>query len=160
MKTDCRTVLKLNQPGLLAATGMGSMPRLGHGPTFSAPVKRIRDIIELIHSEAANPTRFLEKLALGRIAPCWAFAMYYASLLLISHGESVLRDRAWLHKVGNLRGLLEAVAGKWKIAGTSDPRSFVECFAVFMVLTCRFPERYVYSLDQALQRRHMSGYVA
>ncbi|KAK4191818.1 hypothetical protein QBC35DRAFT_486036 [Podospora australis] len=143
--TNLITVLKLNQPGLLAAAGMGSTPGLVHGLTSSGPVKRVRDIIDLIHNEAVtrnpasadNPTRFEEKLALGWLAPSWAFAVYHASLLLITHGETPLQDATWLHKVQNLRRLLETIATRWKIA-----------------------EQYVQSLDQALQRRRMSGYVA
>ncbi|KAK0747929.1 hypothetical protein B0T21DRAFT_406490 [Apiosordaria backusii] len=128
MGTNLIAMLKLNQPGLRA----GSM---GTGPRFSSPAEKIRKTIEYLHNEAANLADFQERLARGRVAPFWAFAMYYASLLLISHGETELHTADWLQKVLDMKNLLQICAGRWKIA-----------------------ERYVYLLDQHLRAR-LGNYV-
>lgn len=104
-------MLKLNQSGLLAGS-------TGTDLRFSSPVENIRKAIAYLHNEAANLPSFQERLARGRVAPFWAFAAYYASLLLISHGETELQMAAdWLQKVIDLKNMLHICAGRWKIAG-------------------------------------------
>ncbi|KAK3987018.1 hypothetical protein QBC44DRAFT_310723 [Cladorrhinum sp. PSN332] len=113
MATDLIALMKLNAPGL---TGMApSVP----GSTSSA--EKVRFAIEYIHSVANNLDQYRTLLRLGKVAPSWAFAMMYAALLLINHGNDVLGDMAWLQKVENLRKLLEIQAGRWRIA-----RNYVE----------------------------------
>ncbi|VBB71664.1 Putative protein of unknown function [Podospora comata] len=121
MSTNLIAMLKLNQSGLLAGS-------TGTDLRFSSPVENIRKAIAYLHNEAANLPSFQERLARGRVAPFWAFAAYYASLLLISHGETELQMAAdWLQKVIDLKNMLHICAGRWKIA-----------------------ERYAYLLDQQL----------
>ncbi|KAK4175443.1 hypothetical protein QBC36DRAFT_331440 [Triangularia setosa] len=128
MGTNLIAMLQLNQPGLLVGS-------VGTGPRFSSPAEKIRKTIVYLHNEAANLTKFQEQLARGRVAPFWAFAVYYASLLLISHGEAELHTADWLQKVLDMKNMLQICAGRWKIA-----------------------ERYLYLLDQHLRTR-LGNYV-
>ncbi|KAK4195830.1 hypothetical protein QBC40DRAFT_15519 [Triangularia verruculosa] len=121
--TNLIAMLKLNQPGLLAGS-------VGIGPRFSSPAERIEKTIEYFHNEAVNLANFQHRLTRGRVAPFWAFAAYYSSILLISHGEAELHTVDWLQKVLGMKNLLQVCAGRWKIA-----------------------ERYVYLLDQHLRAR-------
>jgi hypothetical protein len=77
----------------------------------------ILKVIDYIHGKACNLAESEDRLESGTISPCWAFAMSYASLLLITHGDDVLHDAGWLDKVGNLRSALDMVSRRWKIAG-------------------------------------------
>lgn len=105
--------MKLNQPGLFG--GIGPMPTAD--PTHTAAAKMIQLVINFIHGEANSLAGSEERLSAGALAPCWAFAMCYASLLLVSHGDGVLQDADWVLKVDNLRKALKKVSQRWKIAG-------------------------------------------
>ncbi|KAK4228523.1 hypothetical protein QBC38DRAFT_454107 [Podospora fimiseda] len=113
MATSLIALMKLNSPGL---AGMApSVP----GSTSSA--EKVRFAIDYIHSVVNHVDQYRNLLRLGKVAPTWAYAMMYAALLLIRHGNDVLGDVAWLPKVENLRKLLELQAGRWRIA-----RNYVE----------------------------------
>jgi hypothetical protein len=110
--------MKLNQPGLFS----GIDPMSTSDPSHVQAVQRIRIFTDVIHGQAGKLVEQQERLRKGSIAPCAAFAMSYAALLLISHGDGVLQDDQWLMKVENLRSTLEQVSKRWKVAGESRPR--------------------------------------
>jgi len=77
--------------------------------------------------------------------------MYYASLLLISHGDGVLQDSEWLQKVESFKSTLERFTSRWKIAGR-----LLLVFAYVERLNAdymRYKERYVESINIALANR-------
>ncbi|KAL2017656.1 hypothetical protein VTK56DRAFT_1870 [Thermocarpiscus australiensis] len=55
-------------------------------------------------------------LSTGGLAPCWAFAIYYAASLLISYGNGLFQDENWPLNVGKLSNALEVISKRWKIA--------------------------------------------
>ncbi|KAK0734308.1 hypothetical protein B0T26DRAFT_64377 [Lasiosphaeria miniovina] len=104
--TNFIALMKLNQPGLLAGF-----------PTDNAqPIETIRSVIKSVYSTALNNAASTSRLSNGGVSPCGAFALYYASLLLISHGEGVLEDAGWLQKVEVLKKSLEWFSARWKLA--------------------------------------------
>ncbi|KAK1830392.1 hypothetical protein QBC39DRAFT_285634 [Podospora conica] len=153
--TNFIALMKLNQPGLLATSGTttpSADTTAAATDTDRRPVDTIRSVISSIYSSALTSTSADEEPRLRVVASCGAFSMYYASLLLISHGGSggVLRDPEWLAKVEGFRGALEVVARRWGVAG-----EFFALFVVFggglTVSTCA--ERYVESIRVALGSR-------
>ncbi|KAK4100692.1 hypothetical protein N658DRAFT_427224 [Parathielavia hyrcaniae] len=134
--TDLIALLKLNQPALFG--GLGAMiPSCvvdnHHLDLTHDEAARgiIRTVIDVIHDKADGLAKSGDRLRRGAIDPCWAFAMCYAALLLVSHGDGALQDAAWLDKVCDLRAALDKVALRWKIA-----------------------ERYCESVKIALENRH------
>ncbi|AEO70175.1 85e784a5-aa62-49f1-8cce-aec5911353d2 [Thermothielavioides terrestris] len=109
---DLISLMKLNQPGLFS----GIDPMSTSDPSHVQAVQRIRIFTDVIHGQAGKLVEQQERLRKGSIAPCAAFAMSYAALLLISHGDGVLQDDQWLMKVENLRSTLEQVSKRWKVA--------------------------------------------
>ena len=105
--------MKLHAPGLLHGTVTP--------PGTPSPAEKVRFAVEYIHNVTLKVDRYRILLAQGRVAPSWAFAMVYASILLIKHGDGALGDVMWLQKVNNLKSLLEIYAGRWKIAGKWSP---------------------------------------
>lgn len=85
------------------------------------PVETIRSVINSIYGSALNPERNV-MLQNGLVAPCCSFSMYYASLLLISHGAGVLQDGEWLQKVEVFKTALEMTRTRWEIAGEFSAR--------------------------------------
>lgn len=84
-------------------------------PDHLEDVLRIQTIIDIIHGKAGKIAQ-AEELDRGAIDPSWAFAMCYASQLLISYGYNTLQDLNWLQKVTDIRAALERVSMRWKIA--------------------------------------------
>lgn len=116
--------MKINQPGLLAGALSGTAPSGSGGATTSSgdpndkrPVETIRSVISSIYSSALNTEQTDVQLRTGCLAPCGAFSIYYAALLLISHGPGVLQDAEWLQKVEGFKTTLERFAARWKVAG-------------------------------------------
>lgn len=122
--------MKINQPGLLNTSGTTTPTPSTTALTTPAatadtdrrPVDTIRSVISSIYSSALNSSNSAassaeNQLRGGAVAPCGAFSMYYASLLLISHGGGVLGDGEWLGKVEGFVGALEVVGKRWRIAG-------------------------------------------
>jgi hypothetical protein len=107
--------MKLNHPGLLGGADPLSL--------LSDPqaVQRIRVLTTVIHGKAGKLAAAQQRLNTGAEAPCWAFAMSYASLLLISHGNGVLQDADWFSRVENLMGSMGKVSKRWIIAGELLP---------------------------------------
>lgn len=116
--------MKINQPGLLGGPISGSVSSGSSGtmtpgadPNDKRPVDTIRSVINTIYNSALNTEQTEHQLRTGASAPCSAFSMYYASLLLISHGAGVLQDGEWLRKVEVFKSTLERFGTRWKIAG-------------------------------------------
>lgn len=105
--------MKVNQPYL--TTGMGA----SQGPpgVDKRPVETINSVINSVYSisQSLNSTPGLQEL--GPDPPTGAFCMYYASMLLLSHGDNALNDRAWLQKVQSFRQTLRMYSKRWRIAG-------------------------------------------
>jgi hypothetical protein len=102
--------MKLNYPALLGGFDPISIVNQG-------VVRAIRRVIDDIHGKACNLAESEDRLDRGAISPCWAFAMSYASQLLIAYGDDAFQDAGWLDKVGNLRSALDKLSRRWKIAG-------------------------------------------
>jgi len=116
-------LMKINQPGLLSGATGGSTSG-GSGSTTPGadgnekrPVETIRSVISSIYSSALNVEQTELGLRGGTVAASGAFSMYYASLLLLSHGAGVLQDGEWLQKVETFKSTLGRFAMRWKIAG-------------------------------------------
>ncbi|KAK3393696.1 hypothetical protein B0H63DRAFT_516866 [Podospora didyma] len=101
-------LMKLNQPGLLAGLPISD-------PNDTRPVETIRSVIKYIYNTSIN-VMSETRLNNGAIAPSAAFSLYYAALLLISHGDGVLEDTEWHQKLESLKRCLEAYATRWKLA--------------------------------------------
>ncbi|KAL2199037.1 hypothetical protein P885DRAFT_31089 [Corynascus similis CBS 632.67] len=112
MGTDLIALMKLHQPHL---AGMPDPVTMLTDPDHLEDVLRIRTIIDIIHGKAGKIAQ-AEELDRGAIDPSWAFAMCYASQLLISYGYNTLQDLNWLQKVTDIRAALERVSMRWKIA--------------------------------------------
>jgi hypothetical protein len=104
--------MKLHHSGLFP--GFGPMSVMDQN--FSQDAYMIRNITEAIHGKAGKLVQFDDQLNRGAVDSSWAFVMYYASQLLISHGGGVLNVDKWDEKVGNLRYALDKVSKRWKIA--------------------------------------------
>jgi hypothetical protein len=129
--------MKLHQPGLFSAM---EPPMVD--PTHVQAVQIIKIMTKTVHGRAtkcaalsvqasaqASAQASDERLAAGALSPYWAFAMSYAALLLVMHGDGVLDDAAgWCAKVADLRGMLGKVSKRWKIAGKAAPLSLVFFF--------------------------------
>ncbi|KAK3341289.1 hypothetical protein B0T25DRAFT_336947 [Lasiosphaeria hispida] len=133
--TNFIALMKVNQPGLISGS---TVPSGATTPTTTTttmtgtslldpasatagnndprPVETIRSVISSIYSASLNTEQAEPRLRNGGVAPCGAFSMYYASLLLISHGGGVLQDGDWLRKVEGFKRTLEAFGRRWKIA--------------------------------------------
>ncbi|KAK4243483.1 hypothetical protein C7999DRAFT_18162 [Corynascus novoguineensis] len=110
--TDLIALMKLHQPHL---AGMPDPVTMLTDPDHLEDVSRIRRIIDIIHGKAGKIAQAGE-LDRGAVDPSWAFAMCYASQLLISYGYNTLQDPNWLQKVTDIRAALERVSKRWKIA--------------------------------------------
>jgi len=104
--------MKVNQPYLMPG-------RLAQGPSGvdSRPVETINSVINTVYniSQSLNSTLTFQQL--GPVPPTGAFCMYYASMLLISHGDNTLNDGAWLQKVESFQQTLRMFSKRWRIAG-------------------------------------------
>ena len=115
--------MKLHQPGLLSggirgsASGWATTP--GSNTDDKRPVETIRSVISSIYSSVLNTKQTELGLPNDGMAASGAFAIYYASLLLISHGADVLQDGEWLQKVETFVSALARFSMRWKIAGES-----------------------------------------
>jgi hypothetical protein len=102
--------MKLNYPGLV-----GGIVR---DPSHAQAVHVMQHIVNTIASKASKLAEFEDSLNRGAFDPCWAFAMCYASQLLIVHGDNgPLKDDGWFQKVAELKATLDKVSKRWKIAG-------------------------------------------
>ncbi|KAK3300152.1 uncharacterized protein B0H64DRAFT_414237 [Chaetomium fimeti] len=101
--TSCIAFMKLHQPGLFG--GIGPMSIMGQGNPQA--VNAIRVTTDMIHGKAAKLAQSDDQLNRGLVDPSWAFAMCYASQLLVSHGDNVLQDANWYQKVTILRNALD-----------------------------------------------------
>ncbi|KAL2166908.1 hypothetical protein VTG60DRAFT_2016 [Thermothelomyces hinnuleus] len=110
--TDLIALMKLHQPHL---AGMPDPLTMMIDPSHAEDTTRMRTVIDVIHGKAGKVTQ-IEELDRGAVDPSWAFAMCYASQLLISYGYNTLQDLNWLQKVADLRAALERVSRRWKIA--------------------------------------------
>lgn len=104
--------MKLNEPGLFT---MGASP--ASAPSDTTPAETIRQLIRFIQQAVEDAAKSDTRLSAGAMAPCWGFAMYFASLLLIAHGDGALHDPEWLLKVEHFKNLLQIFSKRWKIAG-------------------------------------------
>lgn len=106
--------MKFNQPDLFGGVGPMATP----DPSLARATETIRTVINVIQDEVANLAQSGDRLvSTGALAPSWAFAMYYAALLLVSHGPGALQDAHWLSKVERLKSALDTISRRWKIAG-------------------------------------------
>ncbi len=110
--------MKLNQPGLFGGLDPMSVP----DPYHTEAIQRVRNVANVIHGKASKLAESEDRLSGGGVGPCWAFAMSYASQLLIAHGDNVLQDANWFSKVTNLRTALDKLSKRWMIAGKSCDR--------------------------------------
>lgn len=103
--------MKLNQPGLLAGASV-----LPHGGAVDVrPIATTRSVINSVCNESLTMAQ--AGLNEPGLAPCGGFAAYYASLILISHGDGVLQDSEWLLKVESLKKAMESMSQRWTVAG-------------------------------------------
>jgi hypothetical protein len=146
--------MKINQPGLLSGAMGGSVSGSSRATTPGSdtndkrPVETIRSVISSIYSSALNTEQTELGLRNGSVAASGAFAMYYASLLLISHGAGVLQDAEWLQKVEAFKSTLARFAMRWKIAG-----EFVSHPGSELRMLTGDTEKYVDSIHIALGSR-------
>ncbi|KAK4042252.1 hypothetical protein C8A01DRAFT_33752 [Parachaetomium inaequale] len=110
--TDFIALMKLNHRGLFGA--MDPIPILD--PNHAQAAQKIRLVTDVVHGKAGKLAQCEDQLSRGAVDPCWAFAMCYAALLLIAHGDDALHDADWFQKVANLRIALDKVSKRWKIA--------------------------------------------
>jgi hypothetical protein len=59
----------------------------------------------------------LTGVQLGLLPPAGTFALYYVSMLLLSHGDNVLGQPDWLHKIETFQQTLRTSGRRWRIAG-------------------------------------------
>ena len=105
--------MKLNQPRLFGGLDPTSLP----DPYHTEAIQRVRNVVNVIHGKASKLAESEVQLSSGGVGPCWAFAVSYASQLLIAHGDNVLQDANWFPKVSNLRTSLDKISKRWMIAG-------------------------------------------
>ncbi len=111
--------MKINQPYLLV--GRNALQSMGQ--VDPRPIETVKSVINSIHSGAQTLIENAGSHNInGNVAPSGAFSIYYASLLLISHGDDVLQDADWQSKVKGLMSGLEVYSRRWKLAGRY-PRS-------------------------------------
>ncbi|KAK4218260.1 hypothetical protein QBC37DRAFT_369207 [Rhypophila decipiens] len=110
--TNFIALMKLSQPGLL----VGASALSQGSPSDVGPIETIRYVIDSICSGAVTSEQ--GGLIDAGFTPCDAFAAYFASLILISHGDGVLQDPEWLLKVEGLKTFLESVCHRWRTADT------------------------------------------
>ena len=108
--------MKLNQPGLFGGLDPMSLP----DPSHTEAIQRVRNVANVIHGKSGRLAESEDRLSSGGVSPCWAFAVSYASQLLIAHGDNVLQDANWFSKVTNLRTTLDKLSKRWMIAGESS----------------------------------------
>ncbi|KAK3934061.1 hypothetical protein QBC46DRAFT_429320 [Diplogelasinospora grovesii] len=112
--TNFIALMKLNQPCLLHSV---HAPSSMHQDDSQYGINTIKSAIDAVQGEAVKVLQVSDlRLSKGGVAPCLAFTMYYASLLLISHGEGGLQYLNWLEKVEEMRKALQVLSGRWKIA--------------------------------------------
>ncbi|KAL2165399.1 hypothetical protein VTH06DRAFT_697 [Thermothelomyces fergusii] len=110
---DLIALMKLHQPHMAGMTA--PLAVLVMDPSHVEDATRMRAIVDVVHGKAGRVAQ-VEALDRGAVDPSWAFAMCYASQLLISYGCSTLQDPDWFRKVSDLRAALERLARRWKIA--------------------------------------------
>lgn len=117
--THHSALMKINQPGLLSGTTTrlgGSRATTPSGEADQRAAETIRSVINSIYTSVLNSEQSEQGLRDCGVAASGAFAMYYASLLLVSHGAGVLKDAEWLQKVEAFKIALARYTGRWKVA--------------------------------------------
>jgi hypothetical protein len=102
--------MKANQPYLLS--GMSKPQELDH-----RPVNVINSVINSLYQTSQTVNSSLAVPQLATMAPAGTFALYYASMLLMSHGDNVLNQPDWLHKIESFQQTLRIQNRRWRIAG-------------------------------------------
>lgn len=110
MDDSSRALMKANQPYLLS--GMGK-PQDGHMKHINV----INSVINSLYQSSQAANNALTASQLATAAPAGTFALYYASMLLMSHGDNVLNQPDWLRKVESFQQALRIASRRWKIAG-------------------------------------------
>jgi hypothetical protein len=113
--------MKANQPYLLSAMSKPEELDMKH-------VNIINSVINSLFQSSQNLNRTMTVPQLETVAPTATFALYYASMLLMSHGDNVLNQPDWLHKIESFQQTLRIHGRRWRIAGeyirSSATRSF------------------------------------
>ena len=102
--------MKANQPYLLSGMVKPQEVNTKHINTINSVINSLYQ-----SSQAANSALTAPHPA--AVAPAGTFALYYASMLLMSHGDNVLNQPAWLHKVESFQQTLRIANRRWRIAG-------------------------------------------
>lgn len=103
--------MKANQPYLLKPQELS----MRH-------VNLINSVINSLYQTSQTTNNSLTGPQLATVAPTGTFALYYASMLLMSHGDNVLNQPDWLHKIETFQQTLRIANRRWRIAGKSLTR--------------------------------------
>lgn len=103
--------MKANQPYLLKPQELS----MRH-------VNLINSVINSLYQTSQTTNTALTGPQLATAAPTGTFALYYASMLLMSHGDNVLNQPDWLHKIESFQQTLRIANRRWRIAGESLTR--------------------------------------
>ena len=109
--TNFIALMELNQPGL-----GGTSPMMAQDMDRIRAATTIQHIVGFVRDEAVHLAQSTDRLNAGAQAPCWASAIYHASMLLVSHGNSVSQNANWLLTVEQLKSTLDTMSKRWKIA--------------------------------------------
>lgn len=103
--------MKANQPYLLSGMSNPQELNIRH-------VNIINSVIDSLYQTSQTVNSSLPTMPQpATVGPSAAFALYYASMLLMSHGDNVLNQLDWLHKIESFQHTLRIAARRWRIAG-------------------------------------------
>lgn len=102
--------MKANQPYLLSGMSKPQELNMRH-------VNVINSVINSMYQTSQSVNNPLSAPQFATVAPTGAFALYYASMLLMSHGDNVLNQPDWLHKIESFQQTLRITNRRWRIAG-------------------------------------------
>ncbi|KAH8906007.1 hypothetical protein BR93DRAFT_723401 [Coniochaeta sp. PMI_546] len=102
-------LMKANQPYLLSGMSKSQELNMRH-------VNVINSVINSMYQTSQSVNNPLSAPQLATVAPTGAFALYYASMLLMSHGDNVLNQPDWLHKIESFQQTLRITNRRWRIA--------------------------------------------
>ncbi|KAK4136636.1 hypothetical protein BT67DRAFT_373791 [Trichocladium antarcticum] len=112
--TNFIALTKLNQAGLVGGTS--PLMAADQDQDRVRAAETTRHIVRVVRDDAAHLAQSADRLGTGTLTPCWAFAIYNASLLLVAHGNAVLREPDWLSTVEQLKDSLDTLSRRWRIA--------------------------------------------
>jgi hypothetical protein len=102
--------MKANQPYLLSGMSNPQEANARHVNVINSVISSLYQTSRTVNSNITMPQ-------LATSAPAEAFALYYATMLLMSHGDNVLNQPDWLQKIESFQQTLRIVNKRWRIAG-------------------------------------------